>query len=106
MTEKKPGTASKPAKATPAVKDKAAPAVKADKPAKSAKAAASKTAATQSGKTITITLKRSLIGRTERQRATVRGLGLRRVNHTVTVEDTACTRGMINKVLPLLLVTE
>lgn len=57
-------------------------------------------------KTIKVTLKRSLIGRTERQRATVRGLGLRRMHHTVEVEDTPCVRGMINKVYPLLQVEE
>lgn len=59
-----------------------------------------------SGKTIKVTLTRSLIGRTEKQRATVRGLGLRRMHHTVQLEDTPCVRGMINKVYPLLQVEE
>jgi large subunit ribosomal protein L30 len=36
----------------------------------------------------------------------VRGLGLRRTNHTVTVEDTPAIRGMINKVSYLLEVKE
>jgi large subunit ribosomal protein L30 len=31
-------------------------------------------------------------------RATVRGLGLRRIRHTVELEDTKAVRGMINKV--------
>jgi large subunit ribosomal protein L30 len=35
-------------------------------------------------------------------RATVRGLGLRRINHTVEVIDTPAVRGMINKVAYLL----
>jgi large subunit ribosomal protein L30 len=34
----------------------------------------------------------------ESHRATVRGLGLRRINHTVELEDTPAVRGMINKV--------
>ena len=52
----------------------------------------------QSGKTIKVTLVRSLIGTMESHRATVRGLGLRRINSTAEVIDTPATRGMINKV--------
>lgn len=51
---------------------------------------------------ISVTLIRSLIGTKESHRATVRGLGLRRMNHTVVVEDTPAVRGMINKVSYLL----
>jgi large subunit ribosomal protein L30 len=51
---------------------------------------------------ISVTLVRSLIGTKESHRATVRGLGLRRMNHTVVVEDTPAVRGMINKVSYLL----
>ena len=54
--------------------------------------------AKQSGKTIKVTLIRSLIGTMQTHRATVRGLGLRRINHSVQVIDTPATRGMINKV--------
>ena len=54
--------------------------------------------AKQSGKTIKVTLVRSLIGTMQTHRATARGLGLRRINHTVQLEDTPCVRGMINKV--------
>ena len=54
------------------------------------------------GKTIKVTLIRSLIGTMESHRATVRGLGLRRINSTVDVIDTPATRGMINKVSYLL----
>jgi large subunit ribosomal protein L30 len=55
-----------------------------------------------SGKTLKVTLVRSLIGVMERHRGTVRGLGLRRINHTVEVIDTPATRGMINRVSYLL----
>jgi len=41
---------------------------------------------------------KSLIGTKESHRATMRGLGLRRINHTVELEDTPNVRGMINKV--------
>ena len=44
---------------------------------------------------------RSAIGYDRRQRATLRGLGLRRVNHSVEVEDTPAVRGMIVKVAHL-----
>ncbi len=54
------------------------------------------------GKTIKVTLVRSLIGTMETHRATVRGLGLRRINSTVDVIDTPAVRGMINKVSYLL----
>jgi large subunit ribosomal protein L30 len=53
-------------------------------------------------KTVKVTLVRSLIGTKESHRATVRGLGLRRMNHTVELEDTPAVRGMINKVSYLL----
>jgi large subunit ribosomal protein L30 len=55
-------------------------------------------AAKKSGKTLKITLVRGVIGTRESHRATVRGLGLRRINHTVELEDTPAVRGMINKV--------
>lgn len=47
---------------------------------------------------VQVTLVKSLIGTKESHRACVRGLGLRRLNHTVMVEDTPAVRGMINKV--------
>lgn len=49
-------------------------------------------------KKIRVTLVKSLIGTKQPHRATVRGLGLRRLNHTVELEDTPAVRGMINKV--------
>jgi large subunit ribosomal protein L30 len=49
-------------------------------------------------KKIKVTLVRSLIGTKGVHRQSVRGLGLRRINHTVEVIDTPANRGMINKV--------
>lgn len=49
-------------------------------------------------KTIKVTQIKSLIGTKQSHRATMRGLGLRRINHTVELEDTPNVRGMINKV--------
>ena len=54
------------------------------------------------GKKIKVTLVKSLIGTKPDHRACVRGLGLRRVNHTVEVIDTPANRGMINRVSYLL----
>ena len=53
-----------------------------------------------------ITLKRSVIGRPEDQRGTVRTLGLKKTNQTVVHEDNAAIRGMINKVSHLVSVKE
>ena len=49
-------------------------------------------------KKIKVKLVRSLIGTKGEHRCCVRGLGLRRINHTVEVIDTPANRGMINKV--------
>lgn len=57
-----------------------------------------KTQAKTQGKTIKVTLVRSLIGTRPEHRASVRGLGLRRINHTVELADSPAIRGMINKV--------
>ena len=56
--------------------------------------------------TLNVTLVRSVIGRIEAHKATVKGLGLRRIRHTVTVQDTPAIRGMINSVHYLLKVSE
>ena len=55
-------------------------------------------AKTSTGKKIKVTLLRSVASTRDSHRATVRGLGLRRINHTVELEDTPAVRGMINKV--------
>jgi large subunit ribosomal protein L30 len=49
-------------------------------------------------KKIKVTLVKSAIGCKASHRATVRGLGLKRINHTVELQDTPAIRGMINKV--------
>lgn len=49
-------------------------------------------------KTVKVTQVKSAIGRLPKHRATLKGLGLRKINHTVELEDTACVRGMINQV--------
>ena len=48
-------------------------------------------------KTVKVTQTRSSIGRLPKHKATLRGLGLRRIGHTVEVLDTPENRGMINK---------
>jgi large subunit ribosomal protein L30 len=53
-----------------------------------------------------ITLKKSIIGRPEKQRRTVRSLGLRKLNKTVVLKDTPSVRGMVNQVSHLLEVKE
>jgi len=49
-------------------------------------------------KKIKVTLVKGLMGTKQDHRATVRGLGLRRRNHTVELVDTPAVRGMISKV--------
>ena len=51
-----------------------------------------------SDKKIKVTLVKSVIGTKQSHRATVRGLGLRRMHHTVELADTPEIRGMVNKV--------
>lgn len=53
-----------------------------------------------------ITLTKSLIGEKPKTRATVRGLGLRRMHQTVTQEDSHGLRGMLRKVAHLVTVEE
>ena len=48
--------------------------------------------------TIKVTQVKSAHGRLKNHKACVSGLGLRRIGHTVEVEDTPSVRGMINKV--------
>jgi len=58
------------------------------------------------GKTIKVTLVRSAIGYPKPQKATVRALGLRRLNQTVEHKDTPALRGMLAKVIHLIRVEE
>ncbi len=56
--------------------------------------------------TIKVTQTKSSIGRLPKHKATLRGLGLRKINPTVELEDTPCVRGMINKVYYMVKVEE
>ena len=57
-------------------------------------------------KQLHITLTRSVIGRTQVQRDTVRTLGLKKLNQTIIKQDNVATRGMINRVSHLIKVEE
>jgi large subunit ribosomal protein L30 len=64
-----------------------------------AKTAAVKSAGkAAAGKTVKVTLVKSVAGTKSDHRATVIGLGLGRLNSTSVLEDTPSVRGMINKV--------
>lgn len=57
-------------------------------------------------KKIKVKLVRSTAGRLKAHKACAAGLGLRRMHQTVEVEDTPCTRGMINKIRYMVSVEE
>ena len=57
-------------------------------------------------KTMKVKLVRSVHGRLDRHKACVLGLGLRRMHQVVEVEDTPCTRGMVNAVSYMVKVVE
>jgi len=57
-------------------------------------------------KMLTVTLRKSTIGFNKTQAKTVQGIGLRRLNHSVQIQDTPATRGMIHKVRHLVDVQE
>jgi large subunit ribosomal protein L30 len=57
-------------------------------------------------KRLRLTLVKSKIGRLQKHKDCLRGLGLRRMHHTVEVIDTPDNRGMVNKVSYLLKVEE
>ena len=57
-------------------------------------------------KTVKVTQTRSAIGRLPKHKASLRGLGLRRIGHTVELEDTPRVRGMINQVYYMVKVEE
>lgn len=58
------------------------------------------------GKTVKVQQVKSVIGYNQRQRATMKGLGLRKMRQVVELEDTPAIRGMINKVSHLVVVLE
>lgn len=57
-------------------------------------------------KTLQVTLVKSPIGYTQRQKDTVRALGLRRINQTVEHQDSPAVRGMLNSIIHLIQVEE
>ena len=57
-------------------------------------------------KTLKVTLRKSVIGEKPKTRATVEGLGLRKMNQTVTQADTPSVRGMLARVRHLVEVEE
>ena len=57
-------------------------------------------------KTITVKLVKSAMKCTVKQKASVKGLGLRKLNSSKTLENTPCVRGMIKKVIHLLEIQE
>ncbi len=58
------------------------------------------------GKMLKVTKVKSVIGRPEKQRQILKGMGLTKLNKTVTLVDTPQVRGMINKVIHLVSVEE
>ena len=61
---------------------------------------------TKSDKSLRVTLVKSPIGYSKDQKATVRALGLRRVNQIVEHNDSPAIRGMLNKVVHLIKIEE
>jgi len=55
---------------------------------------------------VKVTLVKSMIGRPEKHRRVLRGMGLTRINKTVELEDTPAIRGMIHKVSHLVTAEE
>ena len=56
--------------------------------------------------TITIKLVKSGIGRMKNHKLCIKGLGIKKINQTVTVLDTPSNRGMINKISDMLEIIE
>jgi large subunit ribosomal protein L30 len=88
------------AKSTATTKKTAAPKKEA------APKAAPKKASAPKAKSVKVTLIKSKFGRLPSHRATITGLGLKKINHTVELIDTPEVRGMINKVSYLLKVED
>ena len=86
---------------TKAVAVKKSPAKKVSTKAVAVKKSPAKKVSTKKA-TLSVTLIKSFYGRLPAHRATVNGLGLKRINHTVELQDTPEVRGMINKVSYLL----
>ncbi|MCB9793317.1 MAG: 50S ribosomal protein L30 [Alphaproteobacteria bacterium] len=57
-------------------------------------------------KKLKVTLRKSTIGSTQSQIATVKGLGLRKIRSTRTLDNTPAVRGMVKKIIHLVDVEE
>ncbi len=66
----------------------------------------SASASEKTGRRLRVTLQRSPIGYSKAQKEVVRGLGLRRIGHTVDVIDHPAMRGMVFKIRHLVTVDE
>ena len=60
----------------------------------------------QSVRALRVTLVKSPIGYTKDQKATVRALGLHRMNQTIEHKDSPAIRGMLNKIIHLITIEE
>ena len=58
------------------------------------------------GQTITIKLVKSGIGRMKNHKLCIKGLGFKKLNQILTIEDTPSNRGMINKVSDMIEILE
>ena len=91
MAEKKVETKAAPKKSTP---KKVVAKVATSKVVETKKVPTKKAVSTKS--TVSVTLIKSFYGRLPKHRATVTGLGLKRINHTVILEDTPEVRGTVS----------
>ena len=57
-------------------------------------------------KTMTIKLVKRRIGRMEKHKLRIKGLGFKKLNQTVTILDTPSNRGMVNKIADMIEVQE
>lgn len=57
-------------------------------------------------KTMTIKLVKSGIGRMKRHKLCIKGLGFKKLNQSVTIEDTASNRGLVNKISDMIEIQE
>ena len=57
-------------------------------------------------KTMTLKLVKSGIGRMKKHKLCIKGLGFKKLNHTVTVLDTPSNRGLVNKVSDMIEIQE
>lgn len=69
------------------------------KSAKANNSSANNSSKSKNSNTITIKLKKGMCGLTDREKANIRGLGLKKISGVRTLENTPCVRGMIKKII-------